>query len=207
MAIAADGHGTPAPAMGAGIVVKEEAAGRIRTTADGSSRTFDEEFRGGAGNCREEPFQAVLAGNKVKGPGALAGNEFVVTFRDAKNFIDGLNPGTWEGFLVHEGSEDGAERLAKAKDAQEHSVDSMGFVEKERAQASSAIFGDQSSVHEERDKFIPREIAGGWSGVSEIEGEATSDELRAGRGRAARSHITSVILQAGYSRIKGGQER
>jgi len=206
VAIATDGHGTPAAAMRTGIVVEEEAAGRIRTTADGSARTFDEEFGGGAGNGGEEPFEAIFARNKVKRPGALAGDELVVTLRDAKDFIDGLDPGTGERFLLREGSENSAERLAKAKNAQEHSVHGMGFGGKKGPQASSAILGNQASVHEERDIFIPRKVVGGGRGVSEVEGETASDEVRGRGGRAAGGHITSVILQAGYSRLKGVQK-
>lgn len=46
--IAADGHGAPTAPTRAGVIVKEEAAGRIGTAADGSAWAFDEEFGGGA---------------------------------------------------------------------------------------------------------------------------------------------------------------
>ena len=187
VAIATDGHGTPAAAARTGIVVEEEATGRIRTAADGSAWTFDEEFGGGAGNRGEEPFQATFACHKVKGPGTFAGDELVVTFGDTKDFIDGLDPGTGERFLVHKGSENGTERFAKAKNTQEYSVDGMGFGGKKRAQASSAILGDQTGVYEEGDKFTPREIAGGGRGVGEVERKTASHEARS-RGGAARGH-------------------
>jgi hypothetical protein len=47
VAIAANSHGTPAAAVRAGIIVEEEAARRVGTTADGCARTFDEELGGG----------------------------------------------------------------------------------------------------------------------------------------------------------------
>lgn len=47
VAIAANGHGTPATSMSARIIVKKQTAGWVRATADGSTRAFDEEFRRG----------------------------------------------------------------------------------------------------------------------------------------------------------------
>ena len=204
--IATDGHGTPAATTCTGVIVEEQAAGRIRTTADGGAGTFNQEFSGRARNRGEEPFQAIFARHKVQGPGVVAAHQFVVPFRDAQDFVDGLDPRTGERFLVHEGSEDGAERLAKAQNAQEDSVNGTGFVGEERAQASRAIFGDQACVHEERHKFFPRKVAGVGRDVGEVQGEAASDEVKRGRGRAARGHITNMILLAGYNRELGKGE-
>lgn len=131
VAVAADGHGTPAAAAGAGIVVEEEAAGWVRTASDRRARTFDEEFSAGASNGGEEPLETTFTGHKLKGPGAVAGNEFVVTLGDAEDFVDRFDPGRWKGFLVDDGSEDGAERFAQAKNAEEDCIDGVGFGEEQ----------------------------------------------------------------------------
>lgn len=174
--VATDSHGTPASAVRAGIVVEEQAAGRIGATADGGTGTFDEKFGGGAGNRGEKPFESAFAGDIVQGPGPLARNQFVMTFGDAKDFIDGLDPGGGERFAVHYGSENGAKRLAQAKNAQEHSVHSMVFRVKKGAQTSRAILRDQAGVHKEGYKLVPRKVLGGRRSVGEVESEAAGDK-------------------------------
>jgi len=69
--------------MRTGTVVKEQAASWVGAAADGSTRTFDEEFSSGAGKGGQEPVEATLAGHKLEGPGTFVGHEFVVTFGDA----------------------------------------------------------------------------------------------------------------------------
>lgn len=161
VAIAAKLHGTPAAAMRAGVVVEEQLAGRIRTTTNGSAGTFDEEFGGGAGDGSEEPFQAAFAGDKLQGPGATARDQFVVAFGDAQNCVDRLDPGRGIMLLVHDGSEDGAERFAEPADAQQNGVDRMGFVGEQRAKAGGTFFGNEASVDKEGDEFLPGKIVSG----------------------------------------------
>lgn len=83
VAIAAELHGTPAAAMRAGIVVEKEAAGGIVATANRGARPLDQEFGGGTSNSGEQPFEATFARNELEGPGAVTGDELVVTFGDA----------------------------------------------------------------------------------------------------------------------------
>lgn len=131
VAIATDRHGTPTAAMRAGIIIEEETAGRIGTSANRGVRPFDEEFSGGTGDGREEPFEATFPRDKLKGPGAVVGDEFVVAFRDAQDFVDGLGPRRWERIVVDNGSENGAERFAQAKDTKKDSIDGLGFGEEQ----------------------------------------------------------------------------
>jgi hypothetical protein len=102
VAIAAEGHRTPAAAMCAGIVVEKEAAGGVGTTADGNARAFDKELSGGASEGGEKPVQATFAGDELERPGSLVGDEFVVAFGDAQDFVDRLRPGNGEGFSVNQ---------------------------------------------------------------------------------------------------------
>jgi len=140
--IAAKGHGAPAAAMCAGVIVEEEAAGGVGATANRGARAFDEEFGGGAGDGGEEPVQAAFAGDELERPGAVAGDELIVTFGDAENLVNRLGPGGGKGFAVDNGSKDGAERFAEPEDAQEDSVDGLRFRAEKRPETSSTVFRD-----------------------------------------------------------------
>lgn len=177
VAIAADGHQAPAAAMRAGIIVEEEAAGRVSAAANGRARAFDEEFGSGAGEGGEEPVQAAFAGNELERPGTIARDELVVTFGDAEDFVDGFGPGSREGFAVDKGSEDGAERFAEAKDAQENSIDGVRFRGNKRPETGRAMLGDQVCVEKKRDEFVPGEVMRGGGKVSKIECETASDQV------------------------------
>ena len=112
MAIAANGHGAPAAAVGARAVIEEKAARRIGANADRCVGAFDDQF--GCGTCDggQKPFEATFPGNEFQSPAFGAGNEFVVAFGEAKQIVDGLDPAFGEGLLLHEGSEDGADGFA-----------------------------------------------------------------------------------------------
>lgn len=158
VAIAADFHGAPAAATGAGIVVEEEAAGGIGAATDGSARAFDEELACGAGNGRKEPVEAGFASNKFQGPGTVVEDEFVVAFGDAEDFVDGFSPGHRVMPRLDNGRKDGAQRLAQAQDTQEDGIHGVGLVEEKRAQAGSAVFGNQVGVDQERQELVPGEV-------------------------------------------------
>jgi hypothetical protein len=198
VAVAADGHGTPAAAMRAGIIVKEKAAGGVSATADGSAGAFDQEFSSRASESGQEPVEAALTGDKLEGPDAFMGDELIVTFGDAKDFVNGLDPGSGEGFTLRERSKDGAERLAKTKNAEQDGVNGLRFGSEQGAETRGTIFRDQARINQERDELVPREIVGGGREVGEIESEATSDEVWGGR--RGGGHVTSDYLQGGYIR-------
>lgn len=92
MAVTADRHGTPAPAMCARIIIEEEPARRVGTTANRRTWTFHEEFGGGTRERSEKPVQATLAGDKLERPGTFVSDEFVVPLGNAQYFINGLDP-------------------------------------------------------------------------------------------------------------------
>jgi len=190
--IATNGHGTPATAMRAGIVVEKEPAGRIGAAPDARARSLDEEFGCGAGNGGEKPLEAALACNVVKGPGTIAHNQFVVTFRDSKDFVDRINPGAREGLPIGHSGEQGSERLPQAEDAEKNSIDGEGFGGVQRAQAKRALFGDQAGVEKEGDKLVPREVVGRGRGVGKIERESTGDQRH--RRTAIGSHEAASPL-------------
>jgi len=140
--IAADGHGAPAASMCAGIIVEEKAAGGVGAAANRGARTFDEEFGGGAGDGGEEPIQAAFAGHELECPGTVAGDEFIVTFGNAENFVDRLGPGGGKGLAVDKASKDGAERFAESENAQEDRIDGLRFSGEKRSETSRAVLRD-----------------------------------------------------------------
>jgi hypothetical protein len=119
-----------------------------------------------------------------------------VTFGNAENFVDGLDPGGGKRFFVDDGREDGSQRLAKTQNAEQDSVDRLRFCRQKRAEPSGAILRDQTSIDKESDEFVPGKVMGGGREVGEIKGQTTGDKSREGR----RRHITRVFLQSGYSR-------
>ena len=195
VAIAAEGHGTPAAAMRAGIIIEEEAAGGIGAAADGRARAFDEEFGGGASEGGEQPIQAAFTGDELERPGPFVRDELVVAFGDAKDFIDRLDPGSGKGLFVDDGAEDGAERFPQTENAEKNGVHGLRFGGEKGTETSSTILGDQAGIEKERHEFIPGKIVSEGREVGEIEGEAAGNEVGSGFG-----HVTSLFLQGGYSR-------
>jgi len=177
MAIAANGHGAPAAAMGARAVIEKEAACRIGANADRRVGAFDDQFGGGTGNGGEKPFESAFPSNEFQPPAFDAGNKLVVAFGETKQIVDGLDPAFREGLLLHEGREDGADGFAQTKDFQENGVHSLRFGVEQGKKASCAFRGDDAGVNEEGDELVPGEIMRGGSGIGEIESEASGDEV------------------------------
>ena len=160
MAIAADGHGAPAAAMRAGIIVEEEATGGVGTAADGCAWAFDEEFGSGASDGRQEPVQSTFTGDELERPIPFMEDQFIMAFGDAEDLVDWLDPGGREGLVIDDAAEDGAERFTKAKNAEEDGVHRLRLTGYQGTQAGGTIFGDKAGIDEESDKLAPREIAG-----------------------------------------------
>ena len=175
MAIAASRHRAPAAAVRARVVVEKEAARGIRAAANRSRRTFNQEFGSRTGDGGKQPLEAALPSNEFERPGTFAEDKFIVSFRDAQDFVHGLSPGSWEGLPVHNTSEDSPERLAKAKGTKEYGVDGAGFRREEGEEARGAVLRDEVGVYEESDKVLPGEVASRGD-VSEIEGQTAGDE-------------------------------
>lgn len=178
VAIAANGHGAPAAAMRARVVIEEEAARGIGANADRCIGAFDDQFSGGTRNGGEQPLEAAFASDEFQAPTFSAEHEFVVAFGEAKQIVDGLDPAFGAGLFLHEGRKDGADGFAQAKDFQENGVDGLGLGEQEGMKAGSTFGGDDAGVDEEGNELVPGEVVCGGSGIGEIEGEATGDEVR-----------------------------
>lgn len=112
-AIAADCHRAPAAAMRARRVVKEESTVGIGTEAQARSRTFCDNLCSGAGHRCQQPIQAALTSDKLHPPSACIGDEFVVAFGDAQDFVDWLDPFRGDSLFAKQCSERPAQRGAK----------------------------------------------------------------------------------------------
>jgi hypothetical protein len=177
VAIAANGHGAPAAAVRARVVIEEQAARGISANADRGVGAFDEELGGRTRDGGEEPLEAAFAGDEFQAPAFGAGNEFVVAFGEAKQIVDGLDPAFGERLFLHEGREDGADGFAQTKDFQENGVHGLGLTVKKGMKAGRTFGSDDAGVDEEGDEFVPGEVMCGGSGIGEIEGKATGDEV------------------------------
>ena len=180
VAIAANGHGAPAAAVGARVVIEEEAACRVGANADRRIGPFDDQFCSGTGNGGEKPLEAAFPGHEFQPPAFDAGDKLVVALGETKQIVDGFDPALGEGLLLHEGREDGADGFAQTKDFQENGVHGLRFGLEEKMKARRSFGGDDAGVDEEGDELVPGEVMCGGRGIGEIEGQAPGDELGMG---------------------------
>ena len=186
VAIAADGHGAPAAAVGARIVVEKEPARGIGADADRCVGPFDDQLGSGPRDGGEKPFEAAFAGDEFQAPAFGAGDEFVVALGETKQIVDGLDPAFGERLFRHQAREDGADGFAQAKDFQEHGVDGLRFGLEQGMKASRSFGGDDAGVDEEGDELVPGEVMRGRRGIGKIESEAPGDEVWAIRRKSHR---------------------
>ncbi len=92
VAIAARGHGTPAPPVRTGVIVKKQPAGRIGAAANGRFKTLYKEICSRTSDGGEEPLESLLARHELETPSVFPGNQLVMAFRDAKDFINRFYP-------------------------------------------------------------------------------------------------------------------
>ena len=92
MTIAAKRHGTPAAAVCAGIVIEEKAAGGIGAKAHARCFAFGNKLGGGTRDRGKKPIEATLSCYIFDSPGARSFDEFIVTFSNTQDFVDGLYP-------------------------------------------------------------------------------------------------------------------
>ena len=180
MAIAANGHGAPAAAVGTRVIVEEEAARGIGANADRCVGALDDQFGGRTRNGGEEPLEAAFPGDEFQTPAFGARNKFIVAFGEAKQIVDGLDPAFGEGFFLHEGSKDGADGFAQAKDFEENGVNGLRLGVEQGMKAGCAFGSDDAGVDEERDELVPGKVMRSGSSIGEIEGEAPGDEVGMG---------------------------
>src|ERR1700694_2546212 len=108
-AIAANGHGTPAAAACARIVVKEQTTVRIGAKPKARAGALGDNLRTGPGHCGEQPVKAALPRDEFDLPDTGLTDKFIVPFGNAQYFIEWLDP--FAGYPLL--SEHGREHLAQ----------------------------------------------------------------------------------------------
>jgi hypothetical protein len=206
VAIAANGHGAPAAAMGAGIVVEKKGAGRIGAAPYTGFGAFHQEFRGRASDGREQPFHAVFPREELQAPHTVGLRQFIVPFGDAENLVDGLRPHAWERALFANGGENGAKGFAQAQHFEQDAVDGLRFVLGKGTQAARAIFAGDPSGHQEGHEFIPGNVVRMRRKIGKIQREAAgnqADGLKSGTCHVwratdeAAARLTRIIAKIG----------
>jgi len=86
-------------------IIEEKAASRIGAQANGSFRSFDDDFRSGTGNGGEQPVQAVFAGDILDAPALILLQQFVVALGDAEDGVHRLDPLAGDAFFADHGCE------------------------------------------------------------------------------------------------------
>ena len=150
-AISADRHGTPAAAMRAGLVVEEQSALGIGANSERGLWTFGEKFRRRTGNRSEQPIQTALTRDEFHAPGAAFGNQFVMSFRDSKDFVDGLDPFGDDLVLSMHGCQGLAKRSGQPPGFQKQSFCCPGIRLRESEKLGSAFSGDDAGGFQKED--------------------------------------------------------
>ncbi len=110
-AVAANGHGTPAAAACARIIVKEQTTVRIGAKPKKRAGAFGDNLRTGAGHRGEQPVKAALPCDEFDFPDAGLRHKFIVPFGDTQYSIKWLDP--FAGYPLL--SEHGREHLAQGR--------------------------------------------------------------------------------------------
>lgn len=171
MAVAAASHGAPAPPPGAGSIVEKKAASGIGAQTNWSARALHNNFGGRAGYGCKEPVQAAFASDELHSPFAKIAYEFVVTFGDAQDFIDGLRPLRGNFFFGYARGKYGAQRFTEAQHLEEHAIHSRSFSKGKGEKLRASFGGDNPSGVQKMNKFGPRKITPSGRGVRKIDGE------------------------------------
>jgi len=85
-------HRTPPPLAGPRVIIKKQAALRIRTALHGRRQPFYNKLRCRARNRCEQPLKPIFPRHKLQPPLALVCHQFVMAFGDPQNFVDGCDP-------------------------------------------------------------------------------------------------------------------
>ena len=78
---------------------------RIGAEPKGRTGTLGDNLRARARYCSEQPIEAPLPRDEFQFPNSLLRDKFIVPFRDAQDFINGLDPFTGDSLLSEHRSE------------------------------------------------------------------------------------------------------
>lgn len=171
VAVSANGHGTPAAAVGAGIVIKEEAAARIGAEPQPCPRSLGDQFRRGTGNRRQQPIETTLARYEFDSPDAIVAEQFVVSFGDAQDVVDGFDPFSGNLLFAMYGCEDLTQGGAELPGFQKQPFGRLRIGLGQSQELCPTFGGDDTRDLQEVDELVPRKGRRVGSRVDEIEAE------------------------------------
>jgi hypothetical protein len=191
VAVSADGHGTPAAAVRAGIVVEKEAATGIGAEPQPCPGTLGDKFRRGTGHRCQQPIEATLVGDEFDPPDTVVTKQFVVTFGDAQDVVDGLGPFTRNPLFAVHGREDLSKGGTELTGFQEKSFGGL-WIGLRQGQELCAAFGrDDFCGLQEVNEFLPGKGLRRRGGVDEVEAKASAEEGRGdGHWGASNNRLT-----------------
>ena len=176
--ISAAGHGTPPPLPGPRRVVEKEPARRIAAKAHGSAGTFGDDLRRGPRHRCEQPIQAAFARDKLETPSRISLHQFVVSFGNRKNSIDGLDRVPRKRFAIGHRGEHALKSGLQAPRLREQSGSTLPVGIRKGQQFPAALVGDNACGQKEAQKIFPGEAGRRAQSVAKIDGQAAANEER-----------------------------
>jgi len=144
--------------MRAGLVVEEESALGIGANSERGFWTFGEKFCRRTGNRSEQPIQATLTRDEFHAPGAAFGNQFVMSFRDSKDFVDGLDPFGGDLVFSMHGRKGLAKRNGQSPGFQEQTFRSPGVRLRQSEKLGSAFSRDNAGSFQKENQSLPGQL-------------------------------------------------
>jgi len=154
-AVAADGHRTPPPAASARIIVEEEPTVHIGAKPETRTGTLGDNFRSRSSHRGEQPVKASLARHEFDFPEAVLTDKFIVAFRDAKDFVYGLDPFSSGSLLSEHGREHSAQGGAKPAGLREESLSGLGVGLRQVQELCATPRGDNVRQIQEMNETFP----------------------------------------------------
>jgi hypothetical protein len=142
VAVAAHGHGTPAAAARARIIVEQKATVRISANMKMRAGTLGDNLGAGAGDCGEQPIEASFTGDEFDFPGAVLAYKLIVPFGNAQDFVYRLDPFPGYALLSEHSCEDFAQGKAEPPALQEKGFRRLWVGLRQAEKLGAALGGD-----------------------------------------------------------------
>jgi hypothetical protein len=130
--------------MRTGLVVEKEPALGIGANSERCLWTLGDKLRRRSGNRSQQPIQSALARDEFHAPSTVFENQLVMSFRDPKDFVDGLDPFPGDPMLSVHGRKGLAKRSGQAPGFQEQSFCCGGIRLRQSEKLDSAIRRDDA---------------------------------------------------------------
>jgi len=153
--IAADGHRTPPAAASTRIVIEEEATVHISAKPEACAGTLSDNFRARSSHSGEQPIKASFTRHEFDFPEAVLTDKFIVAFRDAKDFVYGLDPFSSGSLLSEHGREHFAQGGAKPAGLREESLSGLGVGLRQVQELCATPGGDNVRQIQEMNETFP----------------------------------------------------